>query len=156
VAVVDRERRAHATREVQAIVVRVSDHDITRADEPAHRGGHAADGPGPGHQDVLPRELERERAVYGIPKRVETRADLVGHARRKDIGVRGRHADVVGERARSLHTDPLGVPAEVALPCATVPAVATRDMSLDRDALAGGEAGDLASDLDDLAHEFVT
>src|SRR5262249_17932635 len=116
---------------------------------------HHPDGTGPGDEDVLTHQVEGERGVHRVPQRVEERGDLVGNLLRHPEDVERREGDVLGEAAGPVDAQAHGVPAQVALPGAAVPAVATGDVPLAAHPVADLEAGDLGAELGDLAHELV-
>ena len=148
-------RGAHASSELEAVVVHVREHDVARTDVTRDGRGHAADGTGPRDQHVLAHHVEGERRVRGVAERVEEGGDVIGDGVRQREGVARGDDEVLGEAAGAIHAHTLRVAAEVSLAGAAVAAMTTGDVALARDALSVLEADDLRAHLDHLADELV-
>ena len=133
---VDGARRAHAARQLQAVVVDVGDHDVARADEARDRGRHDADRAGAGDQHVLADQVEGQRGVGGVAERIEDRGDVVADRVGQLEGVVGGDRQVLGERPGTIDADADRVAAQVPPAGAAVAAVAAGDVALARDAVA--------------------
>src|SRR5262249_55565419 len=70
-----------------------------------------------------------------------------------DVGHRQR--DVLGERARPVHTDALGVCAQMTPPREAIAAAPAHDVAFSADDIAREEVADVRTDLDDPADELM-
>ena len=96
-------------------------------------------GPQPSTSTLAARHhLALEHRVDGVAHRVHDGADLGGDAVQLHH-VRGRHRDVLGERAVAIHADDLGAPAEVGVAQPALQAVAADDVAFGRHQVAHGE-----------------
>ena len=89
-------------------------------------------GPGAGDQHVLPEHGERERRVHGVAEGIEDRGDIQVDARRVLPDVRHGQRDELGERARAIDADALGVRAEVPAAGHAVAAAPAHEVALRR------------------------
>ncbi len=152
---VDRDHVGHPRRQVQPRLVHVGDDHVTRADMARDRGGHDADGPRAGDQHVLSDQRKAERGVHGIAKRVQDRADAVGHAVGQRHHVEGGQRQVFGKGAGDIDADAAGLGVQVELARPALAAGMADQVALSGTALAQGQAGDVAAQFDDLSGEFV-
>ena len=136
---VERQRRAHLARQLEAVVVHVGDDDVARADEAHDRRGHDADRTGAGDQHVFADDIERQRGVHRIAERIEDRRDLVIDGVRQLERVDGRNRRRTRRSTRAIHADADGVAAQVPPPGAAVAAVAASDVAFAGDAIAGSK-----------------
>ena len=149
------EGHAHLPGELQPVGVHVGDDDVSGAGVPDDRRRHQPDRPGARDQHVLTEHRELQGRVHRVAERVEDRRDVsidrtfvmphVGHRKR----------DVLGERARPVHADPLRERAEVASPRHAVPAPAADDVAFPAHEVALAEVAHVGADLGDLADELV-
>ena len=112
-------------------------------------------GPAPVISTSSPEHREGERRVHGVAEGIEDRGDVEVDARRVLPDVRHRQRDVLGERARAVDADALGVGAEVPAPGHAVAAAAAHEVPLAADDVAGREVVHVRADRDDLADELV-
>ncbi len=143
-------------RQLQAIRIHIGDDDVSRSGVTHHRGSHETDRPGPGDEHVLAEHIERQGRVDRVAERIEDRLHIARNVRIVDPNIGHRHGDVFGEGAGPLHADPLRVLAQMTPAGQAVAAVATDDVPLAADDLAGMEILDVGADLDDAADELVT
>ena len=127
---VDGQARAHPLGQFAPVGVEVGDDDVARAGVAHDRGRHAADRAGAGDQHVLAEHRERERGVHRVAERVEDRRDVLVDARPVVPDVGHRQGDQLGERARAVHADALGVRAQVPAAGHAVAAAAADDVAL--------------------------
>src|SRR5690606_33632446 len=127
-----------------------------RAGVTRHSRRHHADRTGPGDDHILAQQVELLRRVYGVPERVQDRADLIGHVVRQFDDVEGRRHHVLGEGAVTVHAEAARVGVEVEVTGPGRLGVQVDDVPLGRDALAHLEAAiHVLADGDDLAREFM-
>ena len=141
--------------QLEPVGIHVGDDDVPGARVAHDRGGHDPDRPGARDQHVLPEHGERERGVDGVAEGVEDRGHVQVDARRVLPDVRHGQRDELGERARAVDADALGVRAEVPAAGHAVAAATAHEVALAADEVTGREVVDVRSDLDDLAHELV-
>jgi hypothetical protein len=152
---IDRERRAHPPRELEARRVEVGRDDVTGTGVPDDRDRHAADRARARDEHVLAEDGERERRVDGVAERVEDRRDVLRDARPVVPDVGHREDDVLRERARPLDAEPDRVRAELATARHAVPTAPADDVALAPDDIARPEVAHVRADLRDLADELV-
>ncbi len=150
------QRRAHAPRQFQAIVVDVRDHDMARPDKARNARGHDADGACAGDEHVLTHKIEGQRRMGSIAERVQDRGQLIADRVRQAKQVHRRDGQIFRKRARPIDTNANGIDAQVPFPRAAVAAVPAGDMSFRGHPIALFVAGDLAARGGDNAGEFVT
>jgi hypothetical protein len=117
--------------------------------------GDDADRAGAGDQHVLADQVELERAVRGVAVRIEESGELGRNLVRDRPQVRGRHRDVLGERAGAVDADADRVRTQVLLAGAAVAADAADDMAFGRDALPQCIPAHARTHVDDAADELV-
>ncbi len=148
-------RGAELFREIEAVIVKVADDDVSRADVAADRGGHHADGARARDEDVLTDEIVLQRRMGGVAERVEAGDDIVGDIGGAAPDIRRWYRKVLREGAVTVHADADRMWAVVAASGETIAALAADDVSLARDALADLPAAHMAAELDDLSNIFV-
>ena len=153
---VHRASDAHFARQLETVLVNVSDHHVTRADVFRHRRRHHADRTGAGDQHVFPHQIEGERGVHGVAEWVEDGRqvirDIVGNFK----GVKGRDHQILGKAARAVDAHADGVAAQVGTARAAVTAVAAGDMPFAGDAVANLKAAHFLTNPHHFADIFVT
>jgi hypothetical protein len=93
--------------------------------------------------------------VNGTGQGLDQRAPAPRDVRRQREGVRGRHAHELGGGAIQGHAQGAIVLAEVASAHPAEPAVAAREVGIDRHEISDAKIGDAAAGGDDLAAELV-
>ncbi len=153
---VDRADIGHLAGQGQAVGIDVGQGDAARPGEFGDGGGHDADGPSAGDQDVLAQHIGLLHGMDGIAERIEHGAQFTRHALGQGHDVEGGNGQVLGETARAVDADALCVRIEVEAAHAGGFGIDVDDMAFAGDALAEAElARDAAADLHDLAGEFV-
>ncbi len=102
---IHRARGPQLARQVESIVVYVRDDHIARADKACDRDGHDADRARAGDQHILAHHAEGEGGVSGVTERIENRGDVIANGVGQLEGVVGRNRKILGERARTIHSD---------------------------------------------------
>src|SRR6185369_4853910 len=153
---VDRARRAHLPRQRKPVVVDVGDDDMTRTDVAGDRGRHDADWARAGDQNVLADQVERQRGVRCVAKRIEDRRQVVRDIVRNLERVESGDHQVFGECALAIDADADGIAAQVTAPGAAVAAEAAGDVAFARYAVADREAAHFLAHVDDLADVLMT
>src|ERR1019366_6978240 len=119
-------------------------------------GRHDPYGARPGDQHVLTKDWEAERGVHGVSERVEDRrhvkVDVVGVT----PDIRGGKRDVLGIRARVIHSDPLGTRAHDAPARDAVATAPADEVAFAAHEIAYRELLDIYPELDDLADELMS
>ena len=114
----------------------IGDHDVAGPGMATDGDGHLADRAGPGDQHVLPDQVERQRGVHRVAKRVEDGGHVVGQRVGQRVDVRRGQHDEIGERPVPIHAHARGPPTQVVAPGPAVAAVAAHDVALARHPLA--------------------
>ena len=152
---VDHEVGPGRLRQGQPLGEQVGDADPPSAGVPHDRGGHDADRPGAGDEDVLADDRPLQRGVRRVAERVEERAEVRVEVGRLHPRVRRRDDDVVGEGPVAVDADPDRADAQVAPPRPAVAALPAHDVPLPGHPVTDRDLVDVGAHLDDLAEELV-
>jgi hypothetical protein len=95
---------AHLSSEIEAVVIDVGDHDVSRSGMSRDRGRHNPDRPCTGNQYVFSKDVEGERRVYGIAERIEDGGGIAVHAGFMTPDIRHRKSDELRERSWPVHS----------------------------------------------------
>src|SRR5690348_9077249 len=120
---------------------------------PHHADRHDADRARAGDEHVLAEDVKREGRMDGISKGVKDGLHVARDVAIVMPYVAHRNGDVLGEGARTVHTDSLRVLAEVPPAGEAVAAAAADYVSFAADDVARMEVIDVRAHLDDLADE---
>jgi hypothetical protein len=102
---------------------------MSGASVPADRRRHDADGAGASDQHVLADQVEGERRVGGVSKRVQDRGDVICDDFRQDEHVAGRNNEVFGETTLTVDAHADGVSAQMTPAGPAIATMAAGDMT---------------------------
>ena len=101
--------RAKLLADLKAIVARPGQNDRLGPQCFGNGSTHQSDRPRPSDQDIFSQQIERQRRMHRVSKRIEDRLDIARDLRVVVPDVALRQAQVFCESTRAVHPDPLGV-----------------------------------------------
>jgi len=137
VADVDDTGGAESFGKFEALRVEVGDDDVASSSVFADGGGHAADGAGPGDEDVFPKKGEGEGGVGGISVGVKDGGDVERDAGGVLPDVGGGEGDEFGKGSGGGDADACGVSTKVAATSEAVSADAADEVAFSGDDVSG-------------------
>ena len=139
----------------EAVRIHIGDDHVARAGKSRDHRGHDADRAGARDENILAQHGKRKRRVNRISEGIENRGDFARDGARVLPDVHHRQDDVLGERARAVHSHALRVRAQVAPPRETIAAAPADHVPFPADQIAGMKIRHVGSDFDNLSAEFM-
>ncbi len=121
----------------------------------SNRGRHHANRARAGDQHIFAHQVEGERRVHRVAKRVKDRGQIVRDIVRDFEGVKRRDHQIFRKTARAVYAHTDGIAAQVRTTGAAVTAVATGDVTFTGDAVADLKTAHFLADTDHFAHVFM-
>src|SRR5436190_14531167 len=112
---------------------------MTGAGAFTNRNRHATDRPCAGDEHVFSDQIERERRVHGVPKRIETGKHVQRNRRIGMPAVLPRNRHELRPSAGTINTDALSVRTKMPPSGEAIPTMPAGDVTLGNDEIAAGE-----------------